>query len=67
MVGSCAPRAWTRDEGGRHILALHGWQIEGKKAIVGHGGRGALVAWEERRVDNEFPPDGNDLRHARQP
>ena len=53
-------------EGGRHLLASDGWQIEGEKAIVGHGGRGAFVVREERRVDNEFLPYGNGLRHARQ-
>ena len=54
-------------EGGRHFLALDGWKIEGKKAIVSHGGRGAFVAWEESRVDNEFLLDDNGLRHARHP
>ena len=52
-------------EGGRHLLASHGWQMEGKKAIVGHGGRGAFVVREERRFDNEFLPYGNELRHVR--
>ena len=52
-------------EGGGHLLALHGWQMEGEKAIVGHGGRGAFVVREERRVGNEFLPYGNELRHAR--
>ena len=54
-------------EGGAHLLALDGWQIEGKKAIVGHGGRGAFVVWEERRFDNEFLPDDNALRYIRHP
>ena len=27
--------------------------------------RGAFVAWEERRFDNEFLPNHNDLRHVR--
>ena len=40
-------------------------QMEEKKPIVGHGGRGALVAREEGRFDNEFPPDGNGLRYVR--
>ena len=31
------------------LVAVHG--IAG---IVGHGGRGAFVAWEERRFDNVF-------------
>ena len=52
-------------EGGDHLLALDGWQVEGKKAIVGHGGRGAFVVREEGRVDNGFLPDGNGLRHVR--
>ena len=51
-------------EGGGHLLALDGWQMEGKKAIVGHGGCGALVVREERRVDNEFLPYSNELRHV---
>ena len=36
-------------EGGRYLLAPDGWQMEGKKAIVaivGYGGRGALVVRE---------------------
>ena len=51
-------------EGGGHLLALHGWQMEGEKGIVGHGGRGAFVVREERRVDNEFLPYSNELRHV---
>ena len=43
-------------EGGRHLLALDGWQMEGEKGIVGHGGRGAFVVREERRFDNAFLP-----------
>ena len=54
-------------EGGAHLLAAHGWQIEGERGIVGHGGCSPFVAWEERRFDNEFLPDGNELHHARQP
>lgn len=42
-----------------------GWQMEEKKPIVGHGGRGAFAAREERRFDNEFPPDANGLRYVR--
>ena len=52
-------------EGGSHLPALDGWQMEGKKAIVGLDGRGAFVAREERRFDNEFLPHGNKLRHVR--
>ena len=54
-------------EGGAHLLALDGWQMEGKKAIVGHGGRGIFVVRRGRRFDNEFLPDGNGLRHAHHP
>ena len=54
-------------EGGGHLLALDGWQMEGKKAIAGHGGRGAFVVREERRFDNEFLPHGNGLRYVRHP
>ena len=54
-------------EGGAHLLALDGGQMERKKAIVGHSGRGAFVVWEESRVDNEFLPDDNGLRHVRYP
>ena len=50
---------------GRHLLASHGWQIEREKGIFGHGGRGAFVASGERRFDNEFLPDHNDLGHVR--
>ena len=58
---------WDDIEGGGHLLALDGWQMEGKKAIVGHGGRGAFVVREERRFDNEFLPHGNGLRYVRHP
>ena len=54
-------------EGGTHLLALDAWQIEGEKAIVGHGGRGAFVVRRGRRLDNEFLPDGNGLRYVRHP
>ena len=55
-------------EGGAHLLALHAWQIEGEKAIVGHGGRGVFVNVRRgRRSDNEFLPDGNGLRYVRHP
>ena len=54
-------------EGGAHLLAPDDWQMEGKKAIVGHGGCGAFVVREERRFDNEFLPDDNALRHVRHP
>ena len=52
-------------EGGTHLLALDAWQIEGEKAIVGHGGRGVFVVRRGRRFDNEFLPDGNGLRYVR--
>ena len=51
--------------GGDHLLASDGWQVEGEKSIVSHGGRGAFVVREGRRVDNGFLPDGNGLRHVR--
>ena len=54
-------------EGGGHLLALDGWQMEGEKGIVGHGGRGAFVVREERRFNNEFLPHGNGLRYVRHP
>ena len=54
-------------EGGAHLLALDAWQIEGEKAIVGHGGRGIFVARRGRRSDNEFLPDGNALRYVHHP
>ena len=52
-------------EGGAHLLALDAWQIEGEKAIVGHGGRGVFVVRRGRRSENEFLPDGNGLRYVR--
>ncbi|MDE2811504.1 MAG: hypothetical protein OXM01_00640 [Gemmatimonadota bacterium] len=54
-------------EGGTHLLALDAWQIDGEKGIVGHSGRGAFVAQEERHFDNEFLPEGNSLRYVRYP
>ena len=54
-------------EGGTHLPAADGRQIEREKAIVGHGGRGVFVVRRGRRSDNEFPPDGNGLRYVRQP
>ena len=42
-------------EGGAHPLALDAWQIEGERAIVGHGGRGVLVAREETRFGQRIP------------
>ena len=51
----------------RHLLATDGWKIEGKKAIVGHGGCGKSVARAERRLGNDFLRDPNELRYARQP
>ena len=60
-------RDQTAIEGGAHLLALDAWQIEGERAIVGHGGRGAFVVRRGRRLDNEFPRDGNGLRHVRHP
>ena len=55
----------TAREIGGHLLALNGWKIEREKGIFGHGGRGAFVAREETRFDNQFLPDHNDLRHVR--
>ena len=54
-------------EGGTHLLALDAWQIEGEKAIVGHGGGGIFVVRRGRRLDNEFLLDGNGLRYVRHP
>ncbi len=54
-------------EGGAHPLASDAWQIEGEKAIVGHGGRGKFVVQRGRRLDNEFLPNGNGLRYVRHP
>ena len=51
-------------EGSGHFLASHGWQMEGKKVIVGHGGHVTFVAQEERRFDIDFLPDHNDLGHV---
>ena len=39
------------------FLRLIGWQIEREQAIFGHGGRGAFVAPEGTRLDNEFLHD----------
>ena len=54
-------------EGHRQPLAANGWNIEGKKSIVGHGGCGAFVGRVEIRLDNDFLHDFNELCHARQP
>ena len=43
------------------------WQIEGEKAIVVHAGRAIFVVRRGRRLDDEFLPDGNGLRHACHP
>jgi len=51
-------------EGGAHLLALDAWQMEGQKAIVGHG---KFVVQRGRRLDNEFLPNGNGLRYVRHP
>jgi hypothetical protein len=51
----------------RHFLGADGWKIEGKKAIVGHGGCGKSVASVESRQDNEFLHDFNELCHTRRP
>ena len=68
-MDACIHTAVGRDqaaiEGRRHFLALDGSQIEGKKGIVGHGGRGELVARGERRFDNEFLHDDNGLELCR--
>ncbi|MCY3790551.1 MAG: hypothetical protein OXH63_17385 [Gemmatimonadetes bacterium] len=58
-------RDQTAIEGGTHLLALDAWQIEGEKAIVGHGGRGVLIVRRGRRSENEFLLDGNGLRQVR--
>jgi len=47
--------------GRRHFLAPNGWQIEGKKAIVGHDGCGAFVVRVENRLDNDSPYDIKEL------
>ena len=42
-------------EGGAHPLASDAWQIEGQKAMVGHGGRGvSLVGEEVARTPNSY-------------
>ena len=64
-LAAAAGRDQAALEIGRHLLASHGWQIEREKGIFGHGGRGAFVASGERRFDNEFLPDHNDLGHVR--
>ena len=40
-------------KGRRHFFALNGWKIEGKKAIVVHGGCGSVDAAAGNRLDNE--------------
>ena len=50
-----------------YLLATNGWKIEGKKAIVGHGGCGKSVVRAEGRLNNNFLDDFNELRHTRQP
>ena len=54
-------------EGRRHFLAPHGWKIDGKRGIVGHGGCGISVAWKEERLDSEFLHDYNELRYTHHP
>ena len=51
----------------RHLLAADGWKIEGKKGIVGHGGRGGFVARVEMCLNNNFLHEFNGLRHVRYP
>ena len=48
------------------FLAADGWQIEGKRRIVGHGGCGAVLKREAHRLDNELLRESRDLRHSRQ-
>jgi hypothetical protein len=52
-------------EGRRHFLAMDRWKIEGMKGIVGHGGCGAFVAWQESRLSNKSLHDYNELRYIR--
>ena len=41
---------------GGHLLAFDGWKIEREQGILGHGGRGAFVAWGEGRWTTTFYP-----------
>ncbi len=54
-------------EGGADFLAADGWQIEGKKAIVSHGGCGAPVGSCGVRLDNQNIHEINTLCYIRQP
>jgi len=54
-------------ESRRHFLAANGWNIEGKKAIVMHGGCGSFEVAVGYRLDNEFLQQINRLSHTRQP
>ncbi len=51
-------------EGGFHLLAPFGWQIEEKKGIFGRDGRGRFDARRERRFNNELQHHDNRSRHA---
>ena len=54
-------------ESRRHFLAANGWNIEGKKAIVMHGGCGSFDAAVGHRLDNEFLQQINRLSYTRHP
>jgi len=48
------------------LLAADGWQIEGKRRIVGHGGRGVALIREAPRVDSDCYVNLAHLHHSRQ-
>jgi len=48
------------------LLALDGWQVEGKRRIVGHGGCGAELIRKAPRPDNDLLRESLTLRHSRQ-
>ncbi|MEX2648258.1 MAG: hypothetical protein WD673_04510, partial [Alphaproteobacteria bacterium] len=54
-------------EGEAQLLAPNGWQFEGQKAIVLHGGCGAPVIRERLCLDNKILHEINGLRYIRQP
>jgi hypothetical protein len=57
----------TAIEARGHLLAGNGWKIEGKKAIVAHGGCCLVASAAGNRLDNEFLHQINELRYIRQP
>jgi hypothetical protein len=55
----------TAVEGGAHSLAGNGWQIEGKKAILAHGGCGAPLARVRSGCTTRIIHEINGLRYIR--